>query len=417
MSDPRRAILLSVGTELTEGVIQDSHVRFLAAELTALGFTVRRGMQLPDEAASFRAELSRAADEADLVIVTGGLGPTSDDLSRDVVAALAGVPLAFHQEAWDRILARFAGRAAAESNRKQALAPEGFELLPNANGTAPGFHGRVGRALMIALPGPPGELRPMFTDLVIPLLRSRFALGEAPQVLRGTAFMTPESSLEGALQRCRREGVGWGTRVEEDRIAFSLRGGVAGDREAIFRDLVAALGTVKVCREEMRPAQVTLEALASADLMMVTAESCTGGLVGRYLTDVPGSSRWYWGGVVSYADAAKERLLGVPATVLARHGAVSGETVSAMARGALVVSGAGLSLAVSGVAGPDGGTADKPVGTVWIAIARAGAAPAAFVCRFSGGRDAVRRKAAVAGLLAAAAAAAGRPFLDSPVAW
>ena len=132
---------------------------------------------------------------------------------------------------------------------------------------------------------------------------------------------------------------------------------------------------------------------------------------------MPGSSRWYWGGVVSYADAAKERLLGVPATVLAQHGAVSGEAVSAMARGALAVSGAGLSLAVSGIAGPDGGTADKPVGTVWIATALAAAAPAAFASRFSGGRDAVRRKAAVAGLLAAAAAAAGRPFLDSPVAW
>jgi nicotinamide-nucleotide amidase len=417
MSDPRRAIVLSVGTELTEGVIQDSHVRFLAAELTALGFTVQRGMQLPDEAASFRAELARAADDADLVIVTGGLGPTADDLSREVVAALAGVPLAFHQDAWDRILARFAGRAVPESNRKQALAPEGFELLPNANGTAPGFHGRIGQALVVALPGPPGELRPMFTDLVIPLLRRRFALGQAPQVLRGTAFMTPESALEEALRNCRREGVGWGTRVEEDRIAFSLRGGAAEDREAFFRSLVSALGPVRVCREEFRPAQVALEALAASDLVMVTAESCTGGLVGRYLTDVPGSSRWYWGGVVSYADAAKERLLGVPAHVLARHGAVSGEAVSAMASGALAVSGAGLSLAISGVAGPDGGTVDKPVGTVWIATALAGAAPAAFACRFSGGRDVVRRKAAVAGLLSAAAAAAGRPFLDSPVAW
>ena len=277
MSDPRRAIVLSVGTELTEGVIQDSHVRFLAAELTALGFTVRRGMQLPDAAASIRAELARADDDADLVIVTGGLGPTTDDLSRDVAAALAGVPLVFHQEAWDRILARFAGRAVAESNRKQALAPDGFELLPNANGTAPGFHGRIGAALVVALPGPPGELRPMFTDLVIPLLRRRFALGQAPQVLRGTAFMTPESALEEALRSCRREGVAWGTRVEEDRIAFSLRGGAAEDREAFFRGLVSALGPVRVCREEFRPAQVALEALAASGL--VAGEGLAGILV------------------------------------------------------------------------------------------------------------------------------------------
>jgi nicotinamide-nucleotide amidase len=417
MAEPHRVVVLSVGTELTEGVIQDSHVRFLAAELSALGFVVQRGVQLPDDEPAFRAELARAADEADLVIVTGGLGPTTDDLTREVVAGLAGAPLEFHPEAWDRILARFAGRAVPESNRKQATAPAGFTLLPNANGTAPGFHGRIARALVVALPGPPGELRPMFTDLVAPLLRSRFALGDAPQVLRGTAFMTPESALEEALQKCRREGVAWGTRVEEDRIAFSLRGGAAEDREAFFHNLRDALGPVRVCREEIRPAQLLLDALASSGLVLVTAESCTGGLVGRYLTDVPGCSRWYWGGVVSYADAAKERLLGVPASVLEQHGAVSAETVSAMARGALAVSGAGLSLAVSGIAGPDGGTVDKPVGTVWIATARAGATPAAVACRFSGGRDAVRRKAAVAGLLSAAAAAAGRPFLDTTVAW
>jgi nicotinamide-nucleotide amidase len=414
MGTTLKAVILSVGTELTEGIIQDSHVRFLSAELHALGFAVRRGMQLPDDAAVFHTELRRAADEAELVIVTGGLGPTTDDLTREVVADLAGVSLEFHPESWDRILERFAGRAVPESNRKQAMAPVGFALLPNANGTAPGFHGRIARALVVALPGPPRELRPMFTDLVVPLLRGRFDFGDVPQLLRGTAFMTPESALEEALRTSRRAGVGWGTRVEEDRIAFSLRGGSAEDREAFFRGLVSALGPVRVCRQEIRPAELLLEGLASAGLVLATAESCTGGLVGRYLTDVPGSSRWYWGGAVTYADAAKERLLGVPGSVLDQHGAVSAETASAMARGILAVSGAGLSLAVSGIAGPDGGTEEKPVGTVWIATALAGALPVAAACRFSGGRDMVRRKAAVTGLLAATAAAAGRPFLGVP---
>ena len=414
---PRRAVILSVGTELTEGIIQDTHVRFLAAELTRLGFTVARAAVLPDDASSFRAELSRAAAEADLAIVTGGLGPTTDDLTREVVADLAGVALEFHQEPWDRILARFAGRGVPESNRKQAMAPAGFTLLPNANGTAPGFHGRIGQAFVVALPGPPSELRPMFADLAVPLLRERFSLSEEPPVLRGTVFMTPESALEEALRGARREGVGWGTRVEEDRIAFSLRGGSASDREACFNGIQAALGTVRVCRGETRPANLLLDALAAAGLVLATGESCTGGLIGRYLTDVPGSSRWYWGGVVSYANAAKVRMLGVPAAVLERYGAVSEETVAAMARGTLAVSGAGLALAVSGIAGPDGGTPQKPVGTVWLATARPGLSPACISCRFSGGRDAVRRKAAVTGLLAAAAAAADRPFLDSHVAW
>ncbi|MDQ1323870.1 MAG: CinA-like protein [Chloroflexota bacterium] len=414
---PRRAVIVSVGTELTEGIIQDTHVRFLAAALSGLGFTEARAAVLPDEAAGFRAELARATGEADLVIVTGGLGPTTDDLAREVIAEVAGVPLAFHQESWDRILVRFAGRAVPESNRKQAMAPAGFTLLPNANGTAPGFRGSIGRAIVVALPGPPGELRPMFADLVVPQLREHFGMAVELPYLRGTAFMTPESALEEALRGARREGVSWGTRVEEDRIAFSLRGGSEADREACFEGVAMALGRVRVHRGETRPANLLLGALEAAGLVLVTAESCTGGLIGRYLTDVPGSSRGYWGGVVSYANAAKERMLGVPAAVLERHGAVSAETVVAMARGALAVSGAGLALAVSGIAGPDGGTPEKPVGTVWLATARQGADPACVSCRFSGGRDAVRRKAAVAGLLAAAAAAGGRPFLDSLVAW
>jgi PncC family amidohydrolase len=226
--------------------------------------------------------------------------------------------------------------------------------------------------------------------------------------------MTPESALEEALRACRRRGIVWGTRVEEDRIAFSLRGGDAADREASFQCLAEALGAVKVSREEIRPAKLLLDALAATGRVLVTAESCTGGLVGRYLTDVPGSSRWFWGGVVSYADAAKERLLGVPRAVLERYGAVSAETVAAMASGALAVSGAGLSLAISGIAGPEGGTPDKPVGTVWVATALAGSPPATIACRFSGGRDVVRRKAAVTGLLAAACATDGRPFLGRP---
>ena len=202
----------------------------------------------------------------------------------------------------------------------------------------------------------------MFADLAVPLLRERFSLAGEPPVLRGTVFMTPESALEEALRGARREGVGWGTRVEEDRIAFSLRGGSDDDREACFNGVLAALGTVRVCRGETRPANVVLDALAAAGLVLATGESCTGGLIGRYLTDVPGSSHWYWGGVVSYANAAKVRMLGVPAAVLERYGAVSAETVAAMARGTLAVSGAGLALAVSGIAGPEGGTPQEARG-------------------------------------------------------
>ncbi len=419
MCERRAAVVISAGTELTEGILQDSHLRYLSAELTGLGFTVLRGVQVPDTAALFHAELERAAREAELVVITGGLGPTSDDLTREMVAEVAGVGLEFHEEAWGRILERFKGRPVPDANRKQATAPAGFPLIANSNGTAPGFHGPIGKALVVALPGPPSELRPMFSASVVELLRERFSLGPAAEgnILRGTAFMVAESALEEALRACKREGVRWGTRVDEDRIAFSLREGGQAEREAMLAGLEARLGFLRIRRGERRPAEVLREALLRRGTTLVTAESCTGGLLGKYMTDLPGSSRVFWGGWVAYSYEAKSRLLGVDAELLEAQGAVSREAVAAMARGALERSGAGVSLAVSGIAGPDGATPDKPVGTVWMACGVRGGTDATRLFWFSGGRDAVRRKTAVAGMLFAESALEGREFLDTLTKW
>jgi nicotinamide-nucleotide amidase len=417
--EARAAVILSAGTELTEGIIQDTHTRFLSAELTAMGFVVLRGIQVPDDARLFRAELDRAAAEADLVVITGGLGPTSDDLTREVVAAAAGVDLVFHPEAWQRILDRFRGRTVADSNRKQATAPRGFPLVPNPNGTAPGFSGRVGAALVVALPGPPSELRPMFAADVAGLLAESFGLDgpAAADMIRGTALMVPESALEEALRAGRVAGVSWGTRVDEDRIAFSLRGGDAAARETAFRGLEARLGEIRIRRGESRPAELLAGALARAGATLASAESCTGGLIGKYMTDIPGSSQVYWGGWVVYSNAAKERLLGIDAGLLGAHGAVSRGAVVAMAEAALRASGAGISVAVSGIAGPDGGTPEKPVGTVWAACCRRGGTVQALRFAFSGSRDMVRRRTAVAGMLFAESVLGGREFLDSAAKW
>jgi len=418
----RTAVLISAGTELTEGIIQDGHVRFLSSELTALGFQVRRGVQVPDDRDLFRAELDRAVADARLVIITGGLGPTSDDLTREIVAEAAGVPLDFHQEAWDALLARFAGRTVSDTNRKQALAPRGFPLLPNPNGTAPGFYGSVGDALVVALPGPPSELRPMFSASVVPLLTARFlAAGEGGE-LWGTALMVPESSLEEALRTCAAagpggEGIRWGTRVDEDRIVFSLRGGAAEGREGLMDRLVQRLGRVRVRRGDTRPAQLLTEALLERNARVAVAESCTGGLIGKYLTDLPGSSRVFWGGFLSYSNEAKAKLLGVGEALLASEGAVSEAVVRAMAEGAVAASGAEAGIAVSGIAGPEGGSADKPVGTVWMAVAVKGAGCDARLFSFTGSRDMIRRRSAVAAMLFAEARLLGREFLDTRGKW
>jgi len=411
------AIVLSVGTELTEGIIQDTHIRFLASELTSLGFTVCRGVEIPDNARQFSDELSRATSEASLVIITGGLGPTTDDLTRETVARAAGVPLEFHAEVWEALQERFPGRKISDTNRKQAEAPRGFALVPNANGTAPGFHGDVRGTLVIALPGPPSELRPMFNQSVIPILAARFATASEKDILWGTALMVPESSLEEALQAARRGEVAWGTRVDEDRIVFSLRGGTGSDRAGSLAALAASLGPVRIREGERRPAQLLTDALLARGVSLVTAESCTGGLVGKYMTDLAGSSRVYWGGYVSYSNAAKTGMVGVSPEILETAGAVSEETVIRLAEGALSRSDAGISIAISGVAGPDGGSADKPVGTVWMAVAVRGGDTMARLFTFSGSRDMIRRRSAVAAMLFAEARLLGRDFLDTRTKW
>lgn len=410
--EQKTAVIISAGTELTEGIIQDAHVRYIASELTSLGFSVRRGVQVPDDMALYRAELARAIQDSSLVIITGGLGPTSDDLTREIVAEAAGVPLDFHQEAWDALLARFAGRSVSDTNRKQALAPRGFGLLPNPNGTAPGFQGNLGQALVVALPGPPSELRPMFSTSVLPLIARRFGLATETDVLWGTAVMVPESSLEEALRAgSAGPGVRWGTRVDEDRICFSIRGGRTADRDALLDSLVTRLGAVRVRRGETRPAQLLTDALLARSAMLAVAESCTGGLIGKYMTDLPGSSRVFWGGFLSYSNEAKTRLLGVPESLLADHGAVSEEAASAMALGALDASGADAAISVSGIAGPEGGTPEKPVGTIWIAVALRQGGCASRLFSFSGSRDMIRRRTAVAAMLFAEACLLGQQFL------
>jgi nicotinamide-nucleotide amidase len=205
-----RARLLSIGTELTDGVIQNTHFRYLGSQLKSLGLRVTGGLQLPDELEMIRRALAEAQAQAELVLVTGGLGPTSDDLTREAVALAAGVPLEFHPELWQGLLERYAssGREPPESNRRQAFIPAGFEVLPNDRGTAPGFWGRLpgtGKrrgpgAWLAALPGPPAELESMFVQSLLPRLAAMFPGAATGPELAATALLIPESRLEDALR-------------------------------------------------------------------------------------------------------------------------------------------------------------------------------------------------------------------------
>jgi len=400
VSDKATAVILSVGTELTEGIIQNTHFRFLGSELKSLGIEVRRQVQIPDDADLFREELRRAVAGSALVMLTGGLGPTSDDLCREVVAACAGRQLEFREEVWNRIKERLRGRSVPETNRKQALIPQGFELIANPYGTAPGFAGWIDKALVVALPGPPRELEPLYREQVQALLSRQLRL-EGTEELVLTSFLVPESLLEEALQRHRQEGVRWGTRFVEDRIAVILRAGGSAQRERMFQALEGEFGPVRIRRGEVTSSLLLFQSLKRRGLTLALAESCSGGQAARMITDIPGSSEVFWGGAVAYANEAKVRLLGVDPALLERHGAVSAEVASAMAAGVLERSGADVAVAITGVAGPGGGSPDKPIGTVWVAAREASGAELRQAFHFPGAREMIRLRAAVAALLLA----------------
>jgi nicotinamide-nucleotide amidase len=411
MGDRPTATILSVGTELTEGIILNTHFRFLGAELRGLGFYTHKAVQIPDDSEIFRCELRRAVQTSSVVIITGGLGPTSDDLTREIVAEICDAPLSFQTSIWDDLVDRYAarGRTIAETNRKQALIPEGFQILPNEVGTAPGFCAEVGECLLMALPGPPAELEQMFLHAAMPLIQERFFGDPERAELVATALMIPESTLEQALQDATPvdSGLRWSTRVAPDRIVFTLRAAEAKKRQQVFSTLVERFSPLRLRMGDRQPSALLSELLKERGWRIALAESCSGGLIAKMLTDIPGSSGIFWGSVVSYSNEAKRSFLGVAEGLLETAGAASAEAAAAMSEGLLERTPVEVALAITGIAGPDGGSPDKPVGTVWIsARTREGD----HLCRefhFRGRREAVRRRSSVAAMLLAEAVILG----------
>jgi nicotinamide-nucleotide amidase len=395
-----RSTIILIGTEIIDGRIEDKHQKFLGRELTALGFSVRRIVQVPDDREILDRELSLALEESGLVITSGGLGPTQDDLTRDAVAEKAGVPLVADEATWAALKSRFPDGLLAQVNKKQALIPEGFQVLENAKGTAPGFMGRIGSAFLASLPGPPSELKPMFFDKLVPLLRERFKI-EVPEKTYASAFLVPESQLEKGLQELKVAGLKWTTRLEEDRVIFSVETGDAGLKRDCLNALKKKFGQSRIRDTDESAKETVFRLFLERKQTFCTVESCTGGLLGKWMTDLPGSSRAYWGGFIVYSNAAKARLLDIGESLIESHGAVSGKVAAEMSRSGLRISGTGCAIAVTGIAGPDGGTAEKPVGTVWIAVSLVNGPTVKQKFLFRGNRDMVRRKTAVAALLLA----------------
>jgi len=407
------ACIICVGTEITEGFISDKHGRYISSVLREIGIHVKKIVLLPDEKEIFKGELEEAISLFNLVFITGGLGPTSDDITREVIAEVKDVPLLFEDKIWELLLKRFGERKPSPSNRKQAEIPRGFSWFENPNGTAPGLWGWVSDTLVIALPGPPLELIPMVENDALPVVKDVFGirLGSA---FRATSFLIPESVLEDVLAECA-GGLSWGTRVEEYRIVFSIIDGKADERREVFKRVEEKLGSFYVREGDVDPAKVLFDTLKREKKMLAVVESCTGGLVGKLITDIPGSSQIFWGSLVTYANGAKA-FLGVVPEVLQKYGAVSAEAVRQMAGAALERSGVDVALAISGIAGPEGGSEEKPVGTVWISVIKD---KVEFTRKFlfRGDRGRIRRRAAVTAILLADTLITDKESLDRKVNW
>jgi nicotinamide-nucleotide amidase len=374
-----RAEILTIGDEVLRGEIVDSNKALLSDRLLGLDVETRYQTSVGDDPEDMTDAFRRAAARADVVLVSGGLGPTRDDLTADVLARSFGLALLLDEAALEAIRAFFrsVGREMTENNAKQAFFPEGAEILPNPIGTAPGFALDAGGAVFFCMPGVPRELARMLDEQVLPRIAKRRGSGAVVRARLLRTFGMGESALDAELaDLATSDGVslGFRTAFPDNYLRPVARAGSAAEAEGKLDRVCAAirarLGPLVYGEGEAETLPVVVgRLLREAGLTLAVAESCTGGLVaGSDL--VPGASV-FLGGVVAYANAAKQALLGVPSELLEKHGAVSDAVARAMAEGVRQRFGADLGVATTGISGPGGGSAGKPVGLVHVALARA----------------------------------------------
>jgi nicotinamide-nucleotide amidase len=373
------AEIITIGDEILIGQIVDTNSAWMAHELNNIGIRVKQISSVSDERQHILTALNEASKRADIVLITGGLGPTKDDITKKTIAEYFGVELVENKDALDNVLNIFSkyNRPLLEVNRLQAQVPENCEVILNRNGTAPGMWFNVGGKLYISMPGVPHEMMYMMEDTVIPKLKSSLKL---PFIIHKTILT-----------------IGEGESFLADRIAdieyslppyiklaylpklgqVRLRLSGYGEDETVLRKevnefaikIVERVANIVAAEEDIPIEKVILNFMTERGLTLSVAESCTGGYISHVLTQHPGSSKVFFGGAISYSYELKESILGVKNETLMQFGAVSKETVTEMVEGALLNFKSDYALAVTGIAGPDGGTPDKPVGTVWIAVA------------------------------------------------
>jgi nicotinamide-nucleotide amidase len=398
--------LLAIGTELSRGELVNTNSSWLAQRLIALGLEPAEHVVVPDEIDRIVSTLHGLGGRHSVIVSTGGLGPTTDDLTAEAAARAIDKPLVSSDVALDAIRRRFAfiGRPMGPSNEKQALLPEGATMLPNSDGTAPGFAIDIGRARAFFLPGVPQEMERMFDEQVVPALVPR-ASRTAHQI-RFRTFGEGESAVGEKLAGLEQEmpgiTIGYRASFPEVEVKVLARAADSSQAESLAERAAVAvrarLGSIVYGEGEDSFAAYVGRVLRDRSLTIALAESCTGGLAGQLLTSVPGSSEYVILDAVTYSNASKIQLLGVHAELIRAYGAVSSEVSGEMAEGALRISSAHLAASITGIAGPGGGTEEKPVGTVWIGLARRGGKTETRLLKLGGSRDRIRTLAAYSAL-------------------
>ena len=370
--------IINTGSELLLGRVLNTHQHWLGRQFADAGYEVARQVAIADTGEAIQRAVREAMERAKLIIVTGGLGPTSDDITRDKIAELLGTELHEDPAVVEHVRGFFARRKRPmpDSTRVQAMIPEGAEVIINAHGTAPGLVIPAGDACLIMLPGPPRELRPMFTKQILPIICERFPLqgGFACTTLKSTglgeSFM--EELLNDPLRVLVSQGlvVGFCARVGEVDVRLSASGRdsqqLVDQAASIARDIAPKY---IYGAEDETLEQTIVQLLTERGQTLALAESCTGGYIGHRITNISGASAVLLCGVVTYSNESKQKLVGVNEATLVANGAVSEPVAREMAAGVLRESGADYAISVTGIAGPTGGTEEKPVGTVYVGLA------------------------------------------------
>jgi nicotinamide-nucleotide amidase len=375
------AEIITIGDEILIGQIVDTNSAWIAHELNNIGIRVKQISSVSDDRQHILTAIKEASQRADIVLITGGLGPTKDDITKKTIAEYFGVKLVENKDALDNVLNIFSkyNRPLLEVNRLQAQVPENCEVILNKNGTAPGMWFNVGGKLYISMPGVPHEMMYMMEDTVIPKLKSSLKL---PFIIHKTILTVGEgesfladriADIEDSLPPYIK--LAYLPKLGQVRLRLS---GYGEDEAVLIKEvnefagkIVNRVANVVAAEEDIPIEKVILNFMTERGLTLSVAESCTGGYISHLLTQHPGSSKVFFGGAISYSYELKESILGVKNETLTQFGAVSRETVTEMVEGALLNFKSDYALAVTGIAGPDGGTPDKPVGTVWIAVATA----------------------------------------------